>query len=363
MHYPESVFVADSLQSWCEGIFLKSAAVIFVGAAGIAVRTIAPFLRSKTEDPAVLAADECGRHIISLLSGHLGGGNALTAYLAEKLGADPVITTASDVGGKIAIDVWARKNDLFITDPEAAKGIAARIVNGETVPFYCEGRIRGEIPPELMLTEPVGRCEKSEDRDIVPQNVRREENENPADQMIALPDSQNSGHTGCGCEISAGSVIVSVRDVFSDCDDRQSLHLVPQVVVLGMGCKRGKSFSEIQDFVYRLLKRCRISPGSICGLASIDLKAEEAGLKRLAAELGVPFKTFSAATLREVSVTLSSSSFVYETTGTDNVCERAAMAFLTEAERKNARFFCGKTAEDGMTAALLEKDWEVFFVS
>ncbi|MCD8133985.1 MAG: cobalamin biosynthesis protein [Clostridiales bacterium] len=357
----ESVFVTGSLHSWCEEIFVKSAAVIFIGAVGIAVRTIAPFLRSKTEDPAVLAVDECGQHIISLLSGHLGGGNAMTIFLAEKMGADPVITTASDVGGKIAIDVWAQKNDLFITDQRAAKRIASRIVNGETLPFYCEGRIRGEIPPELMLTEHIHRCESPGGREIVPQNVRTCESEKPADGRIASPGSQNGSHTGYESEISAENVIVSVRDVISGCDDRQSLHLVPRAVVLGMGCKKGKSFAEIWDFVYCLLKKHRISPKSICALTSIDLKAEEPGLKRLAEELGAPFVTFSAETLREVPGTYSPSPFVYETTGVNNVCERAAMAFLTEAEQKNARFLCRKISENGMTAALLEKPWTVFF--
>ncbi len=341
--YPESVCLSESLHSWCADIFPKSAAVIFIGAAGIAVRTIAPFLCSKTEDPAVLAADEGGRHIISLLSGHLGGGNALTVYLAEKLDADPVITTASDVGGKIAIDVWAQKNDLYITDLRAAKRIASRIVNGEKVPFYCEGRIRGELPPELILTAEEGLVDKAVKREAVSQN------RHVGEQMTDERDRP------------AENVIVSVRDIYSDSHKRQNLHLVPKAVVLGIGCKKGKSCQEILDFVLCLLRDYCISLKSVCGLASIDRKAEEPGLCRLAAEWGVPFETFSAQTLRELPGTYQSSSFVYEMTGVDNVCERAAMAFLSEEERKNAHFLCGKTAGNGITAALLEKDWEVFF--
>lgn len=104
------------LQAWCETVFEQSEVLIFIGACGIAVRTIAPFLDSKYTDPAVLVADEQGGHVISLLSGHLGGANAWTQFLAEGLQADPVITTASDVNGRLAVDVWAVRHGLQITD-------------------------------------------------------------------------------------------------------------------------------------------------------------------------------------------------------------------------------------------------------
>ncbi|MCC8028808.1 MAG: cobalamin biosynthesis protein [Lachnospiraceae bacterium] len=379
--YPGSVSVSGSLRDWCVEIFPNSAAVIFICAAGIAVRSIAPFLRYKTEDPAVLAADECGKHIISLLSGHLGGGNDLTSRLAEKLNADPVITTASDVGGKLAIDQWAQKNGLFITDLCAAKRIASRIVNRETVPFYCEGPIRGEIPPELKLVQ---------DR-------------------------------------TGGSVVVSVRNAAENYSDEQTLYLVPRAVILGIGCKKGKPYSEIYDFVSELLKKNRISRKSICVLASVDLKAAEPALLQLADELDVPFVTFSAETLREVPGSFGASAFVSGVAGVDNVCERAAAAALTKEEqikmafkaekeqksaaaltegecgktddpaaddmkrasaltagewgendvpaqenlmrtavptvesRDGAHFLCRKTVGNGMTAALLENEWEVWF--
>ena len=95
--------VSDGLQAWCRDVFTQSELMIFIGACGIAVRTIAPYVCNKYSDPAVLVADECGKHVISLLSGHLGGGNAWTKLVADAIGADPVITTASDVNGRLAV--------------------------------------------------------------------------------------------------------------------------------------------------------------------------------------------------------------------------------------------------------------------
>ena len=103
--HAEVCAVADGLKKWCGEVFEQSEVLIFIGACGIAVRTIAPFVNNKCTDPAVLVADEQGKHIISLLSGHLGGGNEWTLFLAQKLQADPVITTASDVNEHLAVDV------------------------------------------------------------------------------------------------------------------------------------------------------------------------------------------------------------------------------------------------------------------
>lgn len=335
--FPEAVLVTEGLRRWCRKVFAEADALIFIGASGIAVRTIAPFLVSKASDPAVLAADEWGNHVISLLSGHLGGANALTLYLAEKLGADPVITTASDVNGKLAVDVWAKKNHLLISDMKMARRAASEIVDGKRVPFYCDGRISGDIPEELMVMKPGGE---------------------PADSASEFFSGENS-------ELS---IVVSVfsgerwREILAENGtEKDFLHLVPSSVVLGVGCKKGKPFAEIWEEISGMMRERRISPESICRVASIDLKAGEEGLKRLAAKLGVPFETFSAETLRRVPGVYESSAFVREITGVDNVCERAAMAALTGEEQKKSRFLLRKTAGNGVTAALLEKDWGVTF--
>ncbi|MCD8149301.1 MAG: cobalamin biosynthesis protein [Clostridiales bacterium] len=356
----EKVSVVEySLRDWCADVFAQSSALIFVGAAGIAVRTIAPFLVSKAEDPAVLVADEQGKHVISLLSGHLGGGNELTLFLAEALGADPVITTASDVGGKLAIDVWAKENHLFITDLKAAKTAAARIVGGMSVPFYCEGRVTGEIPPELVRVESVEEnCAAGE---IPPELVRVESVTGKSELRMVSP-MQSSLPIATDCLVAV-SVSESLQtDTFLRFNrDRVILHLVPRAVVLGIGCKKGKSPDEIRGFVYQILREHQVAPRSICAVASVDIKAGESGLIGLAEEFDVPFRTFSAQELQAVRGTYTASSFVNSVVGVDNVCERAAMAALTGEEQKKAHFLCRKTVGNGVTVALLEKEWEVSF--
>ena len=149
---PESL--KESLSAWTGRQFSEAQGIIFVGAAGIAVRAVAPFVKSKAEDPAVLAVDEAGRYCIPLLSGHLGGANALACLLGKQLGMEPVLTTATDINGKWAVDVFAAKNGLFIQDLEGAKKISARILGEEPVTLKLQegnGQVEGELPPEVSF--------------------------------------------------------------------------------------------------------------------------------------------------------------------------------------------------------------------
>ena len=100
--------------------FSSFSALIFIGATGIAVRVLAPLVNDKLSDPAVVVIDERARHVISLLSGHAGGANALTRYLAGMLDADPVITTATDVNELAALDTLAFQLNARMTDFRAA---------------------------------------------------------------------------------------------------------------------------------------------------------------------------------------------------------------------------------------------------
>ena len=133
----------SNLKDWCRARFADASAILFISACGIAVRTIAPFLQSKTKDPAVLVMDEQAHHVISLVSGHIGGANELAEEIGARTGAVPVITTASDVRGKIAVDVFAKKNGLMIASMKDAKKIEAAILRGEAVGVYCEGAVEG----------------------------------------------------------------------------------------------------------------------------------------------------------------------------------------------------------------------------
>lgn len=117
--------ISEPLCEWAGKMFSAHNAIIFVSACGIAVRAIAPHLRSKEDDPAVVVLDERGRYVISLLSGHLGGANALAKRIARITGGVAVITTATDVNGIPAVDEWAKEHNCAIENLIAVKKISA----------------------------------------------------------------------------------------------------------------------------------------------------------------------------------------------------------------------------------------------
>ena len=125
-----------SLAEWTGVQFVQSDALIFVGAAGIAVRAIAPHCKSKTTDPAVVVVDECGRFAVPILSGHLGGANDLARAIAAVCGAVPVITTATDAHGIFAVDEWAKHQNCMVLEPERIKLVSGKLLAGQPV-YYC----------------------------------------------------------------------------------------------------------------------------------------------------------------------------------------------------------------------------------
>lgn len=326
----EFLHCTGRLGDWCGECFASADGMIFVGACGIAVRTISPFLRSKTADPAVLVLDEAGQFVISLLSGHIGGANEFALAVAERIGAVPVITTASDVNGIFAADVFARKNRLTIASMKDAKRIAAALLRKEKVGVWCSGRIEGTVPEELCLLEP----------GTVPEDLRGlqyliwiSEFLPPAEWVRESP----------GCEGEAA--------------DRTVLHLIPRSAVLGAGCRRGKSAEEIRRVAGQILKEAGISENALCAVASIGLKKDEPGLLELCRDYGVELVTFPAEELERAEGTFSRSEFVEKTTGVDNVCERAAVL----AAGPGGKLIRRKHAENGVTAALAVRDWRVCF--
>ena len=142
------------VREWAREAFDTADALLFIGACGIAVRAVAPLVRSKTSDPAVLVMDEAGQHVISLLSGHIGGANALALAIAARTGAQPVITTATDVRGIPAIDSWATTQGLAIENPEAIRDISAAALAGRPVGVAVTDRTMAPPFPVTLFLRP-----------------------------------------------------------------------------------------------------------------------------------------------------------------------------------------------------------------
>lgn len=298
-----------SLRDWSKVHFAQDDALVFVGAAGIAVRSIAPYVQDKLSDPAVLVIDEKGNFVIPILSGHVGGANALSEEIANNLSAMPVITTATDVNAKFAVDVFAKKNGLFIQNKNGIKAVSARLLREEGVLFSLEGAIHGGVPKEL--------------------------------KQVPYPPT--------------GKIDFLVSPYVETCET--SLFLVPKAIVLGIGCKAGKSDREIEDFVETFLKITKIQKEAVKAVCSIDKKKEESGILSFCEKRGLPFFTYSAAELKEVSGTFRTSLFVEQTVGVDNVCERAALKGCKEGGTLIAK----KCAKNGITLAAARMDWSVDF--
>ena len=282
-----------SLSRWTAEAFSAFDALVFVGAVGIAVRAVAPFLKSKAKDPAVVAVDECGRFAVPVVSGHLGGANDLAREISEICGAVAVITTATDANGLFAVDEWAKRQNCAVTDPHGIKAVSAKILAGETVRIRSEWPVEGQPPEGVTLTNgPVW---------DVRVDVHR--------------------HEGGLC-------------------------LAPKALVLGMGCRRGTSREALEAAFRALCEEQDLWPETVCAVATIDLKAEEPGLLDFCAGHGWPLTCYSAEELREVEGMFTPSAFVERTTGVDNVCERSA------ALSAGGPLLTGKHAGNGVTMAL-----------
>lgn len=303
--------VSSSLKEWAQRWIPGQDGILFIGATGIAVRTMAPFIQSKRTDPAVVVMDERGQFAISLLSGHLGGANELAQEIAEKTGAVPVITTATDVNQKFAVDVFAKKNHLWISDMRLAKEVSARILRGERLMAgagtgYCKGKASAPYP-ELIFK-----------RKDSPDGVK-------------------------------GTFWIQV-------EEGEILHLVPKNNILGVGCRRGTSSGKIEVLAREVLEKNGINIHSIKKIVSIDLKKDEGGLVEVSRKWGLPFETFSSEQLLQVKGEFSASAFVSQITGVDNVCERSAVL-----GSGGGTLIIKKQARDGVTIACAREEWSVEF--
>ena len=139
----------EAVRGWTEQNFAMADALLFIGAAGIAVRAVAPHVKDKTTDPAVLVMDEAGRYVVPILSGHIGGANALAEAIAARTGAQAVLTTATDVRGLPAIDTWAARQGHAIENPEAIRAFAAAQLSGERVGVAVTEDV---VPPPFPVT-------------------------------------------------------------------------------------------------------------------------------------------------------------------------------------------------------------------
>ncbi len=298
----------EPLSQWTGRMFAEKRGMIFVSAAGIAVRAIAPWVRDKMTDPPVVSVDEGAQFVIPLLSGHVGGANGLARRIAEWLRSTPVITTATDVNGKFAVDLFASVYHMVITDRKEAKNISAAVLEGKHIGVFSDLPLK-TLPEGFILGK---HLEK---------NIQITVNTEP------MPDS---------------------------------LRLVPKAVILGVGCRRETDPEYMKEKVCAFLKVHKIDPLAVKAIASVDVKQDEPavlGLKQVfCMEPYCEQRFYTPEQLNQVPGDFKESAFVKKQIGVGNVCERAACA-------QGGRLLVGKQAGDGITiAAALEWQGELDFL-
>jgi len=246
---------------------------VCIMAAGIVVRAIAPLLHGKESDPCVVVVDEKGHHAVSLLSGHLGGGNDLARQVAALVGGEAVITTASDTLGLAALDLWARGQGLVCESKRDLTRTSARLVNTGSLGIYAEVAIAS-----------------------LPQGLAAVAGPEQAD-IVVTP------HLG---------------------DYGEAVVFRPRNLVLGVGCNRGVPVAELRQACEELCVEQGLSRLSIRNLASIDLKRDEAGLLAFAEELAVGVDFFSKEELNRVK-NIAVSEATLRNVGAIGVAEPAAL--------------------------------------
>lgn len=250
----------DSMKS----IFEKYDVIIGIMAMGIIVRDITPLMKHKSIDPAVLCLSVDGKYIIPVLSGHLGGANEVATLISTKLYITPVITTASDLLNKKAVDIIAKERGLTIASYKDAMDITASMINNENI---------------VIL----------EDNDVKDFNFKG------VDGVVYVGNKMNPGF------------------------NIPFAKLIPKNIVIGIGARRNTEYQSIMDFLNSELKSCNLDIRSIKFISSIDIKKDEEGIIKLSEQLKVPFITYSAKEISEVEHMFNSSDFVKKITGVGSV--------------------------------------------
>ena len=334
--------VKESLQVWTAQRMAEGDALLFIGACGVAVRAIAPNLTDKMHDVPVLVMDEEGQYVIPILSGHVGGANELARELADLIDARPVITTATDVQKKFAVDLFAKRNHLEIMNKDGIAKVSAKALAGEQLTIAIRAKNIECYHPKF--------CEVCEEDFTEAENqLLREASMHKQDQEV------------CGVEPPLRLVPYvknqQIDIVVSEMPDNKNalIWLRPKRYVVGMGCRKNKASEELLAFYQETLEQAMVEPGEVYALASIDKKKDEPGLLAISERMRIPFFTYTAEELNRVGECVHSSEFVKAQVGVDNVCERAAFAGCGVS----GWLIYEKHAFDGMTIAIAERNWSV----
>jgi cobalt-precorrin 5A hydrolase len=251
--------------------------ILGIMASGIMVRSICPLIKTKIHDPAVLVMDENGKQVISLLSGHYGGGNDFTLKIAYLIGADPVITTATDVQGKLGVDSLARRYYLYLDEPKNIRTLNQALVEGK--------KVKLALPPGLEYIFKDQKVQKSYNTSL-----------NTANKQIEV--------------------------IFND----KKIILTQERLVVGLGARKDISGEAVLIAIKEALQTLELPLKRIDTLATAEPKQDERGILKAADILGLPLEIVSLDQIKEFKhPDYSPSTLVKKTFGVGGICEPAAL--------------------------------------
>ena len=252
-----------------QGVFAQHRELVVFLPIGAAVRLLAPVLGSKRQDPAVVCVDDAGRYAVSVLSGHLGGADALAHRVADAIGAQAIVTSASDTLAVTPVDLVGRNAGWRVeAAPTDLTRAAAAVVNGDLVALWVDPATSASWPDDTTLSE----------------NIR---------PVTYLSDLQDRRY--------AGALVVSDR-LFALETGRPMVIYRPPTLVAGVGCRRGVSEDHLRELLLHTLEDHGLAAMSLAKIATIDIKADEAGIIALAASLSLPIETYDSTRLNSVVV-------------------------------------------------------------
>ena len=280
--------VSVPLGEWTADAFRTGNALIFTGALGIAVRALSGLPEDKLRDCPVVVVDDSGRFVIPVLSGHAGGANKLAVMLSKILGAVPVITTSTDINDAFSVDSFAVENRLTIRNREGIKKVSVKALEDKKITLSIK-----DYPP-----------------------------------------------------VEKVDVIVA-----DETDAEYTLFLSPKKYTVGLGMKKDKDNGAVEEFFLETLKKEGIGISDVYAICTVDIKEDEPAVRALRDRYRIPVLAFDAKLLKKAKGSFTSSGFVEETVGVDNVCERAAVL----GAGNGAELILRKTAKDGMTIAIAKR--------
>ena len=294
---------------------------ICIMATGIVVRTITPFLTHKSVDPAVVVLDEKGRFVISLVSGHLGGANELAEQVAFLTGGESVVTTATDVHSMPAIDLLAKRLDCSSLNFNMLKSCNYALLHGDKVGIY---------PDTIKPCLPDGGKQK----------------------ITFYKTITRLFASDCAYKI----LISNKQAMVATSEKDKILLLTPRNLVVGIGCNRTTSRTEIEDTVKKVFDRAQLSFEAIKKIATVSLKSNEKGLLEFARKLGFEIEFHTPKQLNKVACPTPPSKNVLHAVGSKGVCEPAALLSAGVTT-----LLCKKTKTPNVTVAVAEIPLERFF--